>query len=83
MIPSLHSRLLARLVDVLGSSEEVCHRLHVPYGDFAQWVTERAPMPRPTFLKAVDVLVAETSLVAEAPAAQEPASDASHPLRSG
>jgi hypothetical protein len=80
---SLHSRLLARLVDVLGSSEEVCHRLRVPYGDFALWVTERVPMPRPIFLKAVDVLVEETSLAAERTSTEEPASDASYPPTPG
>lgn len=61
MTPSLHARLLARLVDLLGSSEDVCDRLHVPYADFAHWLTERSPMPRAIFLKAVDVLVEEAS----------------------
>lgn len=58
---SLHCRLLAEAADLLGGRAQLGRELRVPAQDLARWMTGLEPMPRPVFLKVVDLVIDMTS----------------------
>lgn len=54
---TLHRWLLGKLAELLGSREAVTHRLEAPLAEVDRWLRGDEPMPQPTFLKAVDLLL--------------------------
>jgi CheY-like chemotaxis protein len=57
---TLHSRLLRKLADILGSTEAVRRALMVPTGDMSRWITGAERMPASVFVKATDLLIKST-----------------------
>jgi two-component system OmpR family response regulator len=57
---TLHSRLLRKLADILGSIEAVRRALMVPTADMSRWIAGVEPMPRSVFVRATDLLIKST-----------------------
>jgi len=53
---TLHSRLLRRLVDLLGGTEELRRELMVPSANLRRWTAGVEQMPTAVFLRATDAL---------------------------
>ena len=81
----LHIELLRKAAELLGGSARLGRELQVPARNLARWMTGLEPMPRPVFLKVVDLIITLTSEPAEAPAAPKPhrASRTPAPSRAG
>jgi len=79
---SLHIELLRKAAELLGGSARLGRELQVPARNLGRWMTGLEPMPRPMFLKVVDLIIALTSEPAEAPAAPKAQRASDAPARS-
>lgn len=68
MASSVYSRTLQKAAELLGSRQKLARHLRVPLAELEKWIAGTALPPTGTFLKAVDVVIVETS----APAGDEP-----------
>ena len=56
MSDSLQGRLLGKAAELLGGPRELGHELRVPAANLARWMAGVEPLPRPLFLKTIDLL---------------------------
>jgi hypothetical protein len=68
MASSVYSRTLQKAVELMGSRAKLCRYLRVPATDLDQWISDERTPPLGVFLRAVDLVIEETS----PPAASEP-----------
>jgi hypothetical protein len=68
MASSVYSRTLQKAVELVGSRAKLCRYLHVPASDLDQWISDERTPPLGVFLRAVDLVIEETS----APGTSEP-----------
>lgn len=73
---TLHRWLLGKLAELLGSREAVTHRLEAPLAEVDRWLRGDEPMPQPTFLKAVDLLLELSRQPPDEEPGSHPAADA-------
>jgi hypothetical protein len=66
----LHSRLLRKAAELHGGARALGYALQVPAPNLARWMAGLEPMPRPVFLKVVDLVLGLTSDGAATPLAQ-------------
>lgn len=60
MAASVVSRTLQRAAELLGGRAKLCKYLRVPSGDLDHWIADEEEPPRGVFLRAVDLVLAET-----------------------
>ena len=68
MASSVYSRTLQKAVELMGSRAKLCRYLRVPTTDLDQWISDERTPPLGVFLRAVDLVIEETS----PPGASEP-----------
>jgi hypothetical protein len=71
----LHARLLRKAAQLLGGARP----LQAPAQTLARWMAGLEPMPRPVFLKVVDLVIELTSEPAQAPTSLSPRARADAP----
>ena len=54
---SLHCQLLHEAAELLGGRTRLGRELQVPAQNLARWMAGIEPLPRPVFLKAVDLVI--------------------------
>jgi hypothetical protein len=57
----IYVRALSRAVAVVGDTERLAHRLHVPHPALLKWLEQAEPMPAPVFLRVVDIVLAHAA----------------------
>jgi hypothetical protein len=55
------SRTLQRAAEILGGRDRLSRQLRVPARELDRWIAEEAEPPRGVFLRAVDIVLEETS----------------------
>lgn len=60
MAASVYSRTLQKAADLVGGRRKLCRLLEVPEADLQKWIDDKAKPPLGVFLRAVDLLIAET-----------------------
>jgi hypothetical protein len=70
MISSVYSRTFQKAAQLMGGQKKLARLLRVPLAELEKWIAGKEAPPMPTFLKAVDLVLDETSGSA---AASEPA----------
>ena len=66
----LQCRLLRKAAELLGGARALGYALQVPAPNLARWMAGLEPMPRPVFLKVVDLVLGLTGDAAATPLAQ-------------
>ena len=61
MVTSVYSRTLQKAVEILGGQKKLARYLRVPLADLEKWIAGRDIPPMAIFLKAVDLVLEETS----------------------
>jgi hypothetical protein len=59
-VNSLHRQLLREAAELLGGRVQLGRALQLPAQDLARWMDGLKPMPRPIFLKVVDLILDTT-----------------------
>lgn len=60
MVASVYSRTLQKAAELVGSRSRLCRLLEVPEAELQKWLEDKAKPPLGVFLRAVDILIAET-----------------------
>lgn len=68
MASSVYARTLQKAAQLIGSRQKLARHLRVPLAELEKWLAGTAQPPTGTFLRAVDLVIEETS----APAGDEP-----------
>ena len=58
---SIHSRTLQKAAELLGGRARLCRHLQVPASALDEWIEGRSVPPQMIFLRAVDVILNETT----------------------
>jgi hypothetical protein len=66
----LQCGLLRKAAELLGGARALGYALQVPAPNLARWMAGLEPMPRPVFLKVVDLVLGLTGDAAATPLAQ-------------
>lgn len=74
MAASVYSRTLQKAAELLGSRDKLCRHLQVPMSELTKWIEDRKVPPTPVFLRAVDLIIAETAAPGESDPGGPPAS---------
>ena len=70
------SRTLQKAAELVGGHKKLARRLRVPQGELQKWMAGVGKPPMPTFLRAVDIVLEETSADFAAGSADGPDSPA-------
>lgn len=70
MATSIYSRTMQKAAQLAGGEKKLARYLHVPLAELQKWISDAGTPPTATFLKAVDLVLDETSSPA---AGSEPA----------
>ena len=60
MALSVYSRTLQKASELIGGQKELCRYLRVPKAELQKWIADQAMPPAGIFLRAVDLIIAET-----------------------
>ena len=71
MISSVYSRTFQKAAELAGGPKKLARLLRVPLSDLGKWIADKDVPPMASFLKAVDLVLDETS--------SPPASEAGDP----
>ena len=61
MVTSVYSRTLQKAAELAGGQKKLARYLRVPVGDLEKWIAGSGTPPIAIFLKAVDLVLDETS----------------------
>lgn len=61
MASSVYARTFQKAAELAGGSKKLARDLHVPLADLEKWIAGKDVPPMAIFLKAVDVVLDETS----------------------
>jgi len=61
MSASVYSRTLQKAAELAGGQKKLAHVLRVPLADLQKWIADKDEPPMAIFLKAVDLVLDETS----------------------
>ena len=61
MVDKVYSRTFAKAVELLGGRKPLARELRVPLADLERWIAGAAKPPLQIFLKAIDLVLDETS----------------------
>jgi len=70
---SVYSRTLQKAADVIGGQANLCRHLRVPAADLQKWIDDKAVPPIGIFLRAVDLVIEETTPPADSGPGEPPA----------
>ena len=73
MAASVYSRTLQKASELIGGHARLCRHLRVPTPDLEKWLADKAVPPIGIFLRAVDLILAETSVPPSDTGPDEPA----------
>jgi hypothetical protein len=71
MASSVYSRTFQKAAELAGGNKKLAHQLRVPLADLEKWIADKDVPPMAIFLKAVDLVLDQTS--------SPPASEAGDP----
>ena len=71
----VYRRTMQKAAQLLGGSKALARRLRVPLGDLEKWIAGKDVPPMPTFLRAVDIVLEETSASGSEPGDPPPPRD--------
>ena len=61
MSTSVYSRTLQKAAEAAGGQKKLAHLLRVPLGELEKWIADKDEPPMAVFLKAVDLVLDETT----------------------
>jgi len=61
MAPSVYSRTLQKAAEAAGGQKKLARILRVPAAELEKWIADKDEPPMAVFLKAVDLVLDETS----------------------
>ena len=61
MVSSVYSRTLQKAAQLAGGQKKLAHQLRVPLVELERWIGGKDAPPMATFLKAVDLVLDESS----------------------
>jgi hypothetical protein len=61
MVSSVYARTMHKAAEVAGGEKKLARYLRVPLADLQKWIAGKDTPPTPIFLKAVDLVLEETS----------------------
>jgi len=61
MASSVYSRTLQRAAETAGGQKKLARQLRVPLGELEKWIADKDEPPMAVFLKAVDLVLGETT----------------------
>ena len=81
MPTSVYSRTLQRAAETAGGQKKLARQLRVPLGELEKWIADKDEPPMAVFLKAVDLVLDDTTPAAGADPGEPPAPrDCARPL---
>lgn len=75
MTRSVYSRTFQKAGELTGGLKKLARELHVPIAELEKWIADKEAPPMPTFLRAVDLVLDETSPPPASEPADPPAAD--------
>jgi hypothetical protein len=60
MPSSVYSKALQKSAELAGGRAKLCRQLRVPMADLERWIADKAVPPIAIFLRAVDLIIAQT-----------------------
>ena len=72
MSNTVYSRTFQKAAELIGSRKKLARHLQVPLADLEKWIAGQDAPPMPMFLKAVDLVLDETSSAAGSEAGDPP-----------
>jgi hypothetical protein len=61
MSPSVYSRTFRKAAELAGGQKQLARQLRVPLAELEKWIADEDVPPMPIFLRAVDLVLEETS----------------------
>ena len=61
MANKVYSRTFQKAAELSGGRKQLARQLRVPIADLEKWIAGASPPPLPIFLKAIDLVLDETS----------------------
>jgi hypothetical protein len=61
MSPSVYSRTFVKAAELAGGHKQLARQLRVPLAELEKWIADQDVPPMPIFLRAVDLVLEETS----------------------
>jgi hypothetical protein len=69
---SVYSRTLQKAAELIGGHAKLCRHLRVPAAELQKWLDDKAVPPIGVFLRAVDLIIEETSPPVDSGGSEEP-----------
>jgi hypothetical protein len=73
VVLTVYSRTLRKAAEIIGGRAKLCRHLRVPMSELEQWIDDKAVPPIAIFLRAVDVVVADTAAPGDSGPGEPPA----------
>jgi hypothetical protein len=73
MASSVYSRTFQKAAELAGGQKKLARHLRVPLADLEKWIADKDVPPMASFLKAVDLVLDETSSLPASEAGDPPA----------